>query len=44
MTWAWMETSRAETGSSADDQFGVQGQGPGDADSLASGRPLNSWG
>ena len=35
MIWAWMETSRAETGSSHDDELGIQGQGPGDADPLA---------
>ena len=33
--WAWMETSRAETGSSATMSFGVEGEGPGQSDPLA---------
>ena len=35
MTWAWIETSSAETGSSATISFGPQRQRAGDADALA---------
>ena len=35
ITWAWMETSSAETGSSATISFGLHRQRPGDADALA---------
>ena len=34
MTWAWIETSRADTGSSQMISFGPQGQGAGDPDAL----------
>ena len=34
MIWAWMETSRAETGSSQTMNAGLQGQGPGNPDAL----------
>ena len=34
MIWAWMETSSAETGSSAMISFGPQRERPGDADPL----------
>ena len=33
--WAWIETSRAETGSSATISSRVEGEGPGQADALA---------
>ena len=35
MTCAWIDTSSAETGSSATISFGLQRQRPGDADALA---------
>jgi hypothetical protein len=35
MTCAWMETSSAETGSSSDDEVGVEGERAGDGDALA---------
>ena len=34
MTWAWMDTSSAETGSSQTISLGRSGQRPGDADPL----------
>ena len=35
MIWAWIDTSRAEIGSSQTMREGSTGQGPGDADALA---------
>ena len=35
MTWAWTDTSRADTGSSHDDELGIDRQGARDADALA---------
>src|ERR1700760_954778 len=35
MIWAWIDTSRADTGSSQMNSFGREGQGPGHADALA---------
>ena len=34
-TWAWIDTSSAETGSSATSEFRLERQGAGDADALA---------
>ena len=35
MTWAWIETSSADTGSSQTISFGLDGERAGDADALA---------
>ena len=35
MTWAWIETSSADTGSSQITRLGSSARGPGDADALA---------